>query len=124
MKDSFKKIDKIGISLLAVFALFLVLTTSAMAETTMRSKPIQCGPKASLLQMIEEAGEEALVGGVGEVLFEDGQKSQLAVTLFANPIKGTWTLVEFHNPIEACVIAYGGSLNFDVQKYFSKKEEL
>lgn len=124
MKDPFKKIDKIGTSLLMVFALFLVLTTSAIAETIMRAKPIQCGPKASLLQMIEEVGEEALVGGVGEVLFDDGQKSQLAVTFFANPIKGTWTIVEFHNPQEACVVAYGGSLTFDVQKYFKKKEEL
>ena len=124
MKDSLKKIDNIGTSLLVVFALFLVISTSAIAETVMRAKPIQCGPKASLLQMIEEAGEEALVGGVGEVLFEDGQKNQLAITFFANPIEGTWTLVEFHNPMEACVIAYGGSLTFDVQQYFKKKESL
>lgn len=123
----FRKVDKFGIQILIgfVFTISLLIGLNvAFAETVMRAKPIQCGPKASLLQMIEEAGEEALVGGVGEVLFEDGQKSQLAVTFFANPIEGTWTLVEFHNPIEACVIAYGGSLDFNVQQYFDKKEAL
>ena len=77
-----------------------------------------------MLQLIEEAGEEALVGGVADVIVEGGQKMQVAVTFFANPIEGTWTMVEFHTPIEACVIAYGGSLNFDVQQYFEKKEAL
>ena len=90
----------------------------------MRAKPVQCGPKASLLELIEGAEEEALLGGVAEVVYEDGEKRHLAITFFANPIDGTWTLVEFHNPVEACVIAYGGSLTFDVSKYFEKKEAL
>ena len=80
--------------------------------------------KHSLLEVLEEAGEEALVGGVADVIVEGGQKTQVAVTFFANPIEGTWTMVEFHTPIEACVVAYGGSLDFDVQQYFNKKEEL
>jgi hypothetical protein len=101
-----------------------LITTSAIAETELRSKPVQCGPKASLLQLIEEAGEEALVGGVADVIVEGGQKMQVAVTFFANPIEGTWTMVEFHTPLEACVVAYGGSLVFDVQQYFDKKEAL
>jgi len=33
-------------------------------------------------------------------------------------------MVEFHTPIEACVIAYGGSLDFDVQQYFKEEEKI
>ena len=123
----FKRIDKFGTQLLVgfVFTISLLIGLNvAFAETEMRAKPIQCGPKASLLELIEEAGEEALVGGVGEVIFDNGERKQLAITFFANPVEGTWTLVEFHNPIEACVVAYGGSLTFDVQQYFKKKEAL
>jgi len=123
----FRKIDKFGTQILIgfVFTISLLIGLNvAFAETEMRAKPIQCGPKQSLLNMIVDAGEEALVGGVGEVVFEDGEKRQLAITFFANPVKGTWTLVEFHNPVEACVVAYGGSLTFDVQQYFKKKESL
>ena len=98
--------------------------TTPVSAVEFRSKPVQCGPKASLLQLIEEAGEEALVGGVADVILEGGQKTQVAVTFFANPIEGTWTMVEFHTPIEACVIAYGGSLDFDVQQYFKEEEKI
>ena len=77
-----------------------------------------------MFELLQEAGEEALVGGVADVIVEGGQKMQVAVTFFANPIEGTWTMVEFHTPIEACVIAYGGSLDFNVQQYFDKKEAL
>ena len=123
----FKRIDKFGTQLLVgfVFTISLLIGLNvAFAQTEMRAKPVQCGPKASLLELIEGAEEEALVGGVAEVVYEDGEKRQLAITFFANPIDGTWTLVEFHSPVEACVISYGGSLTFDVQQYFKKKEAL
>ena len=123
----FKRIDKFGTQLLVgfVFTISLLIGLNvAFAETEMRAKPIQCGPKASLLELIEEAGEEALVGGVAEVMVDSGETKQLAITFFANPIEGTWTIVEFHNPMEACVILFGGSLTFDVSKYFKKKEAL
>ena len=126
-ESTFRKIDKFGTQLLVGFAFVITLIIGlnvAFAETEMRAKPIQCGPKASLLQLIEAAGEEALVGGVGEVLVDSGEIKELAFTFFANPIEGTWTLVEFHNAMEACVVAYGGSLTFDVSKYFNKKEAL
>ena len=102
----------------------LCVFTTSISAVEFRSKPVQCGSRDSLFEVLQEAGEEALVGGVADVIVESGQKTQVAVTFFANPIEGTWTMVEFHTPIEACVIAYGGSLDFDVQQYFNKKEEL
>ena len=123
----FKRIDKFGTQLLVGFVFTISLLVGlnvAFAQTEIRAKPVQCGPKASLLELIEGAEEEALLGGVAEVVYEDGEKRHLAITFFANPIDGTWTLVEFHNPVEACVVAYGGSLTFDVQQYFKKKEAL
>ena len=123
----FRRVDKFGIQILIAFAFTISLLVGlnvAFAQTQMRAKPVQCGPKASLLELIEGAEEEALLGGVAEVVYEDGEKRHLAITFFANPIDGTWTLVEFHNPVEACVLAYGGSLTFDVSKYFEKKEAL
>ena len=119
----FKRVDKFGIQLLVAFVFTISLIVGlnvAFAQTQLRAKPIQCGSKASLLELITGAGEEALVGGVGDIVYEDGEKNQIPVTMFANPITKSWTIVEFHNPQEACVIAYGGSLDFDVSKYFNK----
>jgi len=119
----FKRVDKFGLQLLVAFVFtisLLVGLNAAFAQTQLRAKPIQCGSKASLLELITGAGEEALVGGVGDIVYEDGEKNQIPVTMFANPITKSWTIVEFHNPAEACVIAYGGSLDFDVSKYFNK----
>jgi len=119
----FKRVDKFGLQLLVAFVFtisLLVGLNAAFAQTQLRAKPIQCGSKASLLELITGAGEEALVGGVGDIVYEDGEKNQIPVTMFANPITKSWTIVEFHNPQEACVIAYGGSLDFDVSKYFNK----
>ena len=114
----FKKTSRI------LLFLGLCAFTTSVSAVEFRSKPVQCGSRDSLFEVLQEAGEEALVGGVADVIVESGQKTQVAVTFFANPIEGTWTMVEFHTPIEACVIAYGGSLDFDVQQYFNKKEEL
>ena len=119
----FKRVDKFGIQLLVAFVFTISLIVGlnvAFAQTQLRAKPIQCGSKASLLELITGAGEEASVGGVGDIVYEDGEKNQIPVTMFANPITKSWTIVEFHNPQEACVIAYGGSLDFDVSKYFNK----
>lgn len=119
----FRRVDKFGVQLLMAFVFTISLLVGlnvAFAQTQLRAKPIQCGSKDSLLEMITGAGEEALVGGVGDIVFDDGQKAQIPITMFANPITKSWTIVEFHNPIEACVIAYGGSLDFDVSKYFNK----
>ena len=102
----------------------LCVFTTSISAVEFRSKPVQCGSRDSLFEVLQEAGEEALVGGVADVIVESGQKTQVAVTFFANPIEGTWTMVEFHTPIEACVIAYGGSLDFDVQQYFKEEEKI
>jgi len=102
--------------------MFLMLwATSAFAVET-RSKPVQCGAYDSLIQVIESAGETALVGGISEVKFEGGGTEHLPVYIFANTNTGTFTIVEIHAE-EVCVLGYGSSLDFNVQQYFEPKTE-
>lgn len=90
-----------------------------------RSKPIQCGSEKTLWPVINSAGEKALIGGFSNVTTSTGAKEVLPVYLFANTQTKTWTIIEFHlESEEVCILGFGHGLDFDVAKYFEKKEEL
>ena len=106
-----------------VTALFLLFSFSAVAGEK-RLKVIECGTDIQLLELLAKHNEYALVGGVGDVEFENGTVSQLPVYVFVNPDTGSFTIAEFFPDAgEACVIAYGNGLDFDVAKYFLDKKE-
>lgn len=103
--------------------LFILFSTSAFA-VEWRSKPVQCGSIESVYKLLEANGEVALLGGVGKVPPDPNNTKQVVevpVYWFYNSDTGSFTVIEFHFPSnEACVISWGGGVEFDVQKYFEK----
>ena len=107
-----------------VFTTFL-FSFSAFAETQWREKPVQCGDPTSLLKFLDEAGEKAILGGIGEIRTSQQKKELWPIYVFVNTDTGTFTVVEMHlDSDEACIIAFGDKISFDVQKYFKNKEQL
>jgi hypothetical protein len=105
-----------------VFTTFL-FSFSAFAETQWREKPVQCGDPTSLHKFLDEAGEKAILGGIGEIRTSQQKKELWPVYVFVNTDTGTFTIVEIHlDSDEACIIAYGDRISFDVQKYFDKEQ--
>ena len=107
-----------------VFTTFL-FSFSAFAETQWREKPVQCGDPTSLYKLLDEAGEKAILGGIGEIRTAQQKKELWPIYVFVNTDTGTFTIVEMHlDSDEACIIAFGDRISFDVQKYFEDKEQL
>ena len=133
MKDyetekTFREIDKFGIQLLVGFVttiLLLVGLNTAFAEPIWRSKPVQCGNPDTLLQLLDKAGEKAIIGALTDLRQQGSNISDLnPIYFFANTNTGTFTIIEYHlSAQEVCVIGYGEGLDFDVQHLFEKKTE-
>lgn len=92
----------------------------AHAEVQWRSKPVQCGSMESLMEKINEAGEEPLVAGMTRVTIED-EMYDLPLVFFINTESKEFTVVEFHmQDKEACVIGWGGAITFEIHEWFDK----
>lgn len=108
------------ILLYAVVSIILSVQV-AYAEVQWRAKPIQCGPIDTLMEKINEAGEVALMGAMTRVTIEDEQ-FDLPLVVFINSETNEFTVVEFHLPDEeACVIAWGGAVDFEIFKFFEEQ---
>ena len=106
--------------LFAAVGVIILLIQVAYGEAEWRQKPVQCGPMDSLITLIDDSGEEALIGGMSRVQVGD-QQADMPVVLFKHPEENTFTIVEFHTDYrEACIIAWGGGADFDVYKFFDK----
>ena len=102
----------------------LLSSVSAFAQTQWRQKPVQCGSLTSLYKFLDEAGEKAILGGIGEIRTSQEKKELWPIYVFVNTDTGTFTVVEAHlDNDEACIIAFGDRIDFDVQKYFENKEQ-
>lgn len=102
----------------------IVFSTSAFAQTQWREKPVQCGDPSSLYKFLDEAGEKPILGGIGEIRTSQLATEYWPVYIFVNTETGTFTIVEIHlNTDEACIVSFGNGIDFDVQKYFEKKEQ-
>lgn len=104
----------------AAVGVIILLMQVAYGEVEWRQKPVQCGPMDDLIRLIDEAGEEALIGGMSRVRVEN-QQADMPVVLFKHPEENTFTIVEFHvDHREACIIAWGGGADYDIYKFFDK----
>tara|TARA_R100000030_G_scaffold83302_1_gene66232 strand:+ start:232 stop:618 length:387 start_codon:yes stop_codon:yes gene_type:complete len=104
----------------AAVGVIMLLMQVAYGEVEWRQKPVQCGPMDDLIRLIDEAGEEALVGGLSKVRIDE-QEAIMPVVVFKHPEDNTFTIVEFHmDHRESCIIAWGGGADFDVYKFFDK----
>jgi len=123
-----KVMGKFSIQLLITFAATILLVAGinvAFAEPIWRSKPVQCGNPDTLLQLLDEAGEKAIVGALTDLRQQGSNISDLnPIYFFANTNTGTFTIIEYHlSAQEVCVVGYGQGLDFDVQNLFEKKTE-
>lgn len=87
-----------------------------------REKPVQCGKADSAMEIIREAGEKALVGGLTNIRMPGGRNLLQPFYLFINTETGTFTIVEYHSTSdEVCILGYGEGIDFNVQKLFEPK---
>jgi len=109
----------------ALIALSLFVLSPAYANERWVQKPVQCGAPERANQILEEYGEKAILGGLTNIKGPDDNRDfYYPFYLFANTETGTFTIIEYHlGTNEACVIGYGNSLDFDVQKFFEPKTD-
>lgn len=99
-----------------------MLWATSVFAVELRSKPVQCGGIKSLLEVIDQAEEKALIGGLSEVTLDDRSKQIMPVYVFVNIDTGTFTIIEVQLASdEVCVLGYGNGIDFDVDRYFGKK---
>ena len=108
-----------------LIALSLAILSPAYAKEKWVQKPVQCGSAERANQLLSEYGEKAILGGLTNVKGpEDNRDFYYPLYVFANIETGTFTIVEYHlGSNQVCVIGYGNSLDFDVQKFFEPKKE-
>jgi len=112
----------IRILLIAVSFLIPISAFSQVEGPEWRQKPVQCGNAESAMEIIQEAGEKALVGGFSNIKMPNGQNSIQPFYLFINTDTGTFTILEYHTSSdEVCILGYGNGIDFDVQKLFEPK---
>lgn len=99
-----------------MFKLLLALTifTSFSANAAdWREKPVRCGTLLEVDAVLQQNGEDYLLNGAGYAFDEDLKRFNVQVGLWANLDTGTWSIIETDGN-EACVIAYGEDLSFDL----------
>jgi hypothetical protein len=107
--------------LFAAVGVIILLLQVAYAEVQWRAKPIQCGPMDTLMERINQSGEEALLGAMTRVTIEN-EMYDLPLVLFLNSETKEFTVAEFHlQDKEACVIAWGGAVDFEIYKFFEEQ---
>ena len=102
--------------------LFVVLlslwTINATAAPHWVNKPIQCGTINDLDALIYDMQEEFLLRGVGTIYNQDREPGLGIIGVYGNTDTGTFTIIEvFAGGTEACVIAFGNKLKFDLEDY-------
>ena len=100
--------------------LFIVLlslwTTNATAAPHWVNKPIQCGTIDDVDALIYGLREEFLLRGVGTIYDQNHQPALGIIGVYGNTETGTFTIIEvFAGGTEACVIAFGDKLKFDLE---------
>ena len=100
------------------------LVTSAFAAPHWVNKPIQCGTIDDLDALIYDMQEEFLLRGVGTIYNQDHEPGLGIIGVYGNPETGTFTIIEvFAGGTEACVIAFGNKLKFDLEDYILEMPE-
>mgnify|MGYP001219383624 CR=1 FL=1 len=78
-----------------------------------REKPVRCGSLLSVDAILKRNGEDYLLSGAGYAFDDQLKQFDVQVGLWANLERGTWSIIETDGN-EACVIAYGDNLSFDL----------
>ena len=108
--------------------LFIVLlsfwTINATAAPHWVNKPIQCGTVDDVDALIFGLQEEFLLRGVGTIYNQNREPALGIIGVYGNAETGTFTIIEvFAGGTEACVIAFGNKLKFDLEDYILEMPE-
>ena len=96
-------------------ALLSTVGVSIANASTWVQKPVQCGKISSADKLVFEADEDFMFRGNGVVYNNLGQLGNAIIGVYANPETGTFTVVEVYpENNEACIIAFGDSLEFTI----------
>ena len=100
------------------------LVTSAFAAPHWVNKPIQCGTVDDVDALIFGLQEEFLLRGVGTIYNQNREPALGIIGVYGNAETGTFTIIEvFAGGTEACVIAFGNKLKFDLEDYILETPE-
>ena len=95
-----------------ILGLAILLPSFAFAGEW-RTKPVQCGSIEEIGVILQQNGEEYLLNGLGISYDTDLKQFTVQVGLWTNQETGSWSILETDG-IEACVLAYGEDLSFDL----------
>ena len=85
-----------------------------------RTKPVRCGSLEEIGIILQQQGEEYLLNGLGISYDTDLKEFIVQVGLWTNQETGSWSILETDGN-EACVLAYGEDLRFDLLDGNEKK---
>ena len=104
--------------------MFLMLwATSVIAEPTWMAKPVQCGSQTEVETLLEKDNQKPLLAAIARVAYDNGNGSfnmaEKPVILFYNQKENIYSMVEFNPEVDqACVISFGGALDFNVADWY------
>ena len=100
-----------------IMGVLLLLPLSAFAEDTLpqpeppviywAQKPVQCSTSDQIVELMKRFGEVPTIILEGETGLPNGFKSPSKFVIAMNPETETWTLLEFVNDAQACVLGSG-----------------
>ena len=100
----------------------LLLATPAMAVEWF-AKPVQCDTFDVVTQLLIERGQEPLFAGLGTARVNE-HSVVFPVVVFANPEDKSWHVIEYNvESDQACVVAVGNGLDFNVADWYYKKDK-
>ena len=112
--DPFKKIDKLGIELLAAFLFgisIIVISNVAFGQQWVQ-KPVQCGELAEVIALQENEGLIPLLAAKGHARVDDNMVGDLGYLFYYNAENQYWSMIEIFREDYACVVAQGDALTF------------
>ena len=95
-----------------ILGLAILLPSFAFAGEW-RTKPVRCGSLEEIGVILQQQGEEYLLNGLGISYDTDLEEFTVQVGLWTNQETGSWSILETDGT-EACVLAYGDDLRFDL----------
>ncbi len=82
-------------------------------------KPVQCASPPEVLEMLEDEDVEPLMQMAGNIRIDGGMYS-VPFVLYYNQETTAWYLVEYTNFEQACVVAVGEGVDFDVREQLAE----
>lgn len=103
-------------------ALFILTSCNYAVATQWVTKPIQCGDAKEAGKLLKETNQVVLLGALGRAVTADMieqdniQPFPAAIYVFYDPEYSTFTIIEYINVDEVCVLSFGDGVVFDPEQ--------